>query len=243
MNQLKRKKWWVRWIRSISWFAFRYYWFVWLMFIGSLIPLIWCLKQPAKSAECVSIAPKIIENIQKELNDCCACGEKNKDSLIFPADYLIITYHFDRTSGKDLDTKTEITSPRNIGPIGYFHFRNINQAQPDLIWSQDNTGYGVESCLIDLTKFGTNDLVAAECSAIWFSKRLNGDMSLDVKAYEGGTMSIANFQWSNTGGRQTAETSFEGNVRNTGQNVNLLEVIGKITYDKARKKLTFEPVQ
>jgi hypothetical protein len=213
------------------------------MFIGSLIPLIWCLKQPATTAECVSIAPKIIENIHKELNDCCACGEKKKDSLIFPADYLIITYHFDRTSGKDLDTKTEITSPRNIGPIGYFHSRNINQTQPHLIWSRDNTGYGVESCLIDLTKFGANDLVAAECSAIWFSKRLSGDMSLDVKAYEGGTMSIANFQWSNTGGRQTAESSFEGNVRNTGQNVNLLELVGKITYDKARKKLTFEPVQ
>jgi hypothetical protein len=153
----------------------------------------------------------------------------------------IITYHFDRSSGLDLDTKTEITSPRNIGPLGFFHRGNINKAKPHLIWSQDNTGYGVESCLIDLTQFGANDLVSAECSAVWYSNRLSGDMSLDVKAYEGGTMSLSNFQWSNTGGRQTAETSFEGNVKNTGQKVNLLEQVGKITYDKRKKKLTFEP--
>lgn len=240
MNQLKRKKWWVRWIRSISWFAFRYYWFVWLMFIGLLIPLIWCLKEPAKTSECVSISPEIIENIHKELNDCCACGEKKKDSLIFPADYLIITYHFNYTDGRDLDSKTEITSPRNIGPLGFFH-RNIDQAKPHLIWSLDNTGYGVESCLVDLTQFGTNDFVAIECAAVWYSQRLSGDMSMDIKAYEGGTMSLSNFQWSNTGGLKTAETSFEGNVKNTGKNVNLLEAVGRITYDKRKKKLTFEP--
>ena len=241
MKQLMKKKWWHRWIRSISWFSFRHYWFVWIIFLGALIPLIWCLKKPSPSETCKSIAPQIIENINKELSDCCACKDKKKDSLIFPADYLIITYHFDRSSGLDLDTKTEITSPRNIGPLGFFHRGNINKAQPHLIWSRDNTGYGVESCLIDLTQFGANDLVSAECSAVWFSNRLSGDMSLDVKAYEGGTMSLSNFQWSNTGGRQTAETSFEGNVKKTGQKVNLLELVGKITYDKRKKKLTFEP--
>jgi hypothetical protein len=236
-----KQKWWYRWIRTLNWFSFRYYWFVWLLFIGTLIPLIWCLSQPTKTNECRTIAPKIIENIHKELSDCCACSEKKKDSLIFPADYLIITYHFKRSSGKDLDTKTEITSPTQKGPLGFFHKGEINNARPHLIWSDDNTGYGVESCLIDLTQFGTNDLVTAECSAVWFSKRLSGDMSLDVKAYEGGTMSLSNFQWSNTGGRQTAETSFEGNVKNTGDKVNLLEQVGKITYDKRKKKLVFEP--
>ena len=95
--------------------------------------------------------------------------------------------------------------------------------------------------MVDLTQFGTNDFVAIECAAVWYSQRLSGDMSMDIKAYEGGTMSLSNFQWSNTGGLKTAETSFEGNVKNTGKNVNLLEAVGRITYDKRKKKLTFEP--
>ncbi len=95
--------------------------------------------------------------------------------------------------------------------------------------------------MIDLTKFGPNDQITINCSALWWNVRNSGDMSLDIKAYEGGTMSLEGYQFVNDGGVQSAETSFNGNVHGEGGDCQKMEPVGNITYDKRNKRLHFEP--
>ena len=95
--------------------------------------------------------------------------------------------------------------------------------------------------MIDLTKFQANDIIKIDCAGMWFSKRNSGDMALDIKAYEGGTMSLQGYQFVNSGGAQSAETSFSGNISTCCGNCNQMESVGTITYDKGNKTLHFEP--
>jgi hypothetical protein len=67
-------------------------------------------------------------------------------------------------------------------------------------------------------------------------------MSLDIKAYEGGAMSLVGYQFVNNGGQQSAETSFSGNVHANGSQCQNMESIGTITYDKRNKTLRFDPI-
>jgi len=245
-NKARTRKWWYRGIRSGSWFSFRYYWFAWLCFLLGSVLLLYFLYtqyQNKKVNHCADLSLKTIHSINDALDNCCNCqNEDTNNSHVFSADYLVITYQFDQNGGKDLDTKTEITTPTHIGPLGWGQGNNDMGA--GLTWSGDNTGYGVESCFVDLTKFGTKDLVTIQCAAFWFSRRASGEMSLDVRAYEGGTMKLMHpFQFVNEGGNETAFVSFNGNVRAEGKNKNLAESIGYITYDKKTKRLTFNPAQ
>lgn len=90
LHKPKKYHWWYRWIRSISWFSFRYYWFVWILFLGSLIPLIWCLNNRIETKQCKSIAPQIIENIHKELATCCACHADTMPTRKNPKDSVAV---------------------------------------------------------------------------------------------------------------------------------------------------------
>lgn len=70
------RKWWYRWIRSINWFSFRYYWFVWLLFLGGLGLLLYCLLKPIEPKNCnTGIIDQSIINIHRDLDSCCACQE------------------------------------------------------------------------------------------------------------------------------------------------------------------------
>ena len=66
-------------------------------------------------------------------------------------------------------------------------------------------------------------------------------MSLDVSAYKGGSMSLANFQFSNTGGDKTGFLSFVENIsRNFGcGSKSEAQDIGEITYHKPSQTLYF----
>lgn len=232
------KKSWYRKIRTGNWFSYRYYWFVFLAFIVSIISVYYFLFKRTQIETCETQSLEIIGNINSAFESCCKCGTA-PSGLHFPADYLIITYQFSESGGRDLDTRTGISAPIVSGPLGYCDARDGN---PYLFWSRDNTGTGVESCMIDLTKFGPNDLVKIDCGGLWWSKRNNGDMSLDIKAYEGGTMSLQGYQFVNSGGQQSAQTSFSGNVRAYGGNCSKMEPIGTITYNKQNQTLHFEPI-
>ena len=171
------------------------------------------------------------------MDSCCDCREAFKNQ-VFEADYLIVTYQFDRNGGKDLDTKTQITSPINSLPLGFCDGKTRNISQSSIIWSGDNTGYGVESCLIDLTQFSPEALVRVLCKATWYGTRLSGNMSIDIRAYLGGVMNLSNYQFFNSGGQLTAELSFNENV-NSPKQCPIDEVIGTISYDKLSMKLDF----
>jgi hypothetical protein len=71
------RKWWYRWIRTLSWFSFRYYWFVWLLFILSTLLLLWLIQGSNKVKRCdTRVIEKSIEQINENLNYCCDCVDQ-----------------------------------------------------------------------------------------------------------------------------------------------------------------------
>jgi hypothetical protein len=238
------KKFWFRSIRFGNWFSFRYYWFVWGIFLLSLLGLLYCLSRPLPQSECnESAVLDLIGRLNDQLDYCCNCREPEPahagDSLHFNADYLIITYQFTRFGGRDLDTKTEVVSPLRAGPVGFCN-RNTSP-NTHVIWSGDNTGYGVESCLIDLTTFPSGSMVSIRCASNWYGERKSGKMALDIRAYEGGRMELKEreYQFVNVGGRLTANVTFAAHVG--GRGCLNTELVGTVTYDKAAQRLNFIP--
>ena len=76
------RKWWYKWIRSLSWFSFRYYWFVWLSFISACVLLVYLIKKPIYQEECsTKVIEASIKEINLRLNKCCNCSSQ-QDSII-----------------------------------------------------------------------------------------------------------------------------------------------------------------
>ena len=224
-NNLKRK-WWVIVIRSITFFHFRNYFWLLPLYIF-LIFLSWWLLLSGKCFSCP---------------DCPKCKEIEQntagDSLYFEADYLVITYQFNQEGGMDLDTRTQIISPTISSRLGYCLEGLENTSS--LYWSGDNKGYGVESCVVDLNSFGQTERVVIQCDAFWYSIKNSGKMSIDIRAYKGGEMSLDSYQFYNNGGEQTANVRFEDIVMMLKDECISGERIGLIIYDKAHQKLSFE---
>ena len=240
--------------RSITWFCFRYWWIALLTFIIVLLLLLFCWwGYFDKHRVCISndeINQRIID-IENNLEFCCDCIEEEeieieeeeeeailRDSVHFPADYLVITYQFSSEGGKDLDTRTQIISPSESERLGCgFPENNGDDA---LTWSGDNTGYGVESCWVDLTKFAGNETVKIDCKSFWYSQRNSGNMSLDVRAFKGGTMNKTGYQFYNTGGTETGFISYSKNIQlYRGACTITGEKLGLIIYNKQTEELSF----
>jgi len=174
------------------------------------------------------------------MDSCCECNNDytiSEDANYLPADHLIITYQFNRSGGQDLDTRTKLTYPRTSETLGCGFGRNDS----GINWSGDNTGYGVESCHIDLASFPENETIKIDCKAFWHSRKNSGDMSLDVRAYQGGSMSLSDFQFNNLGGEETGFLSFEDNITRKfacGSHSEA-EGIGEIVYHKPSQTLYF----
>ena len=237
-REVRNNKSWYNRIRGNNWFSFRYWWFNWLVFIACIFLFWWFCPctQPENNISCDnSNLNKQLNNITSNIDSCCDCQEISQNQ-IFEADYLIITYQFDRNGGRDLDTKTQLTSPRNSLPIG---FCDKNTNQNDIIWSGDNTGYGVESVLIDLTKFSANAVVSVLCKAKWYGTKSSGNMSIDIKAYLGGQMDLRDYQFFNIGGELTAELSFSEHVTEAESACPINEIIGTVSYNKGNMRLEF----
>jgi hypothetical protein len=68
------RKWWYRYIRTLNWFSFRYYWFNWFLFILAVIVLVWLIRKPVVQKGC---STEVIENAIKVINErlshCCSC--------------------------------------------------------------------------------------------------------------------------------------------------------------------------
>jgi hypothetical protein len=58
----------------MNWFAFRYYWFVWLFFLTSTAILLYFILTHKDKVSCDSTRiEKSIEIINKQLDSCCSC--------------------------------------------------------------------------------------------------------------------------------------------------------------------------
>ncbi|MFM2195247.1 MAG: hypothetical protein RIR06_1583 [Bacteroidota bacterium] len=229
-RQNLKNKWWIDLIRRISYVHFRHYFWLLPLYI-ILIVFFWWLLLSGKCSSCTS-----------NCGNCPICEEiieePKKDSLYFEADYLVITYQFNEQGGMDLDTRTQIIAPVVSEKYGYCI--NSSGGSSNLVWSGDNQGYGVESCVVDLNTFGQSEKVVVQCDAFWFNRKNSGSMSLDIRAYKGGSMSLSNFQFINSGGEQTANVRFEDTVQEQMHKCIEGERIGVIIYDKAEQKLSFE---
>ena len=150
----------------------------------------------------------------------------------FIADYLIITYAF--SDGRDLDTRTQIYSPIISNTVGWC---KSDSASPYLFWGGDNTGTGLESCYIDLTQFLQNDIVLFSTRALWFAARVSGNVNLQIKAYQGGTISKIGFGFINVGGENTASLSLPYNVTLRTNTCVDGELLANISYNKTTKVL------
>lgn len=69
-------KWWYRYIRGMTWFSYRYWWFNWLMFLGCIF-LFWCFcpcKEDKELEHCDVNIDKHIEDINAIIDSCCDCN-------------------------------------------------------------------------------------------------------------------------------------------------------------------------
>lgn len=240
-------KYWFRRIRGYNWFSFRYWWFNYLLWSILIALLLWLINsRNADTSSCSFNSSEKIERIKEDLSKCCECSRRDSippvdsNEIFLPADYIVITYQFDASGGKDLDTRTQIITPNSGNILGYC--KKTDDA--NIHWSGDNIGLGVESVYIDLKAFEPDETITVLCKAFWFSKRKSGDMSLDIRAYKGGKMIKKpgdKYQFINEGGEQVGEIiSFPKNITIRKGACIGGEKIGNVIYKKSNQTLSFE---
>ena len=72
----RENKWWYRYIRGMTWFSFRYWWFNWLMFLGCIF-LFWWLcpcNEDTELEHCDINIDKHIDDINAIMDSCCDCN-------------------------------------------------------------------------------------------------------------------------------------------------------------------------
>jgi hypothetical protein len=256
-NRNNKHPWWINTIRSINWFAWKYWWLVWLLFILSFLLLYFFCpsKKKTSNSTCNELnhIHKNIDTLNGGLLYCCDCRREippiendsipalDSNEIFLPADFILITYQFDASGGKDLDTRTNVESPTRGDVIGYC---KPSRSSSNIVWSGDNTAYGVESVYVDINKYGSTDLIKILCKAFWYSQRNSGNMSLDIRAYKGGAMQrdrSNHYQFINVGGEQVGDViSFPKNIIMKGANCMTGEIIGTVKYNRANQSLSFE---
>jgi hypothetical protein len=228
-------------------------WLRWLLFIIAILALLYLLSK------CTQFGEKLMCKYDEDRyraewkkfkigNDSL---ETKIDSLkiddeghFVDADFLIVTYYFDSIAGKDLDTRTCLINPVSSDTLGYGFCRdNKFSSTSFLSWAGDNRGFGAESCLIDLRKFSKEEIVQIDCSAIWWSERVNGNITLDIRAFKGGTVNQVGREFINFGGDQKGYFRYPDNITkkhtNEGQKVSG-QYIGTITFNKEINYLSLD---
>ena len=158
-------------------------------------------------------------------------------------DYIVLKYYWTSNDGIDLDTATEFINSSISGldyqPIGWDLDSNVLNV---LRFGGDNTASGNETALINLAVLrGYSGLAAvsqADMYANWYGTKLNGNVTIELKAYQGGTMSQSGFSWINTGGTLLTTLNFQKQVTTVGH-ANVINFrsdytyLGNMTYTKA----------
>lgn len=156
-------------------------------------------------------------------------------------DYLILTYEFTSDNGRDLDIDVSIVSPVNTYPVGYcFQGEYDSNVYPNdrnyIVWSNDNTGYGVESVYINVKNIKRDYPSATQINinslAKWWAEKFNGYIAIRATAWVGGTMQLNNFQFYNAGGIEINSFTFPSQyINSTGANCTNFESTGSLVYD------------
>lgn len=131
----------------------------------------------------------------------------------YTSEFLVITYFFD--TGRDLDTRTQMTSPPIGDYLGWARASNVGNGL--LIWGGDNTGTGLESVAIDVAKFKTlyptQNTMALNFRCFWFGSVGTTPVRLDLTLYKGGTLTRAGYGFTNpTAADSKAVSSFSKTI-------------------------------
>lgn len=139
-----------------------------------------------------------------------------EDTQMQDFDYAVIKYKWTLAGGRDLDTRTYISTPNrsSIGVVGW------NRASKDgeyLSWNSDNTNSGVEGVLVNIFKlkrdFPSQKDFVIQLGAFWYSSKSSGNLTVEVNTYKGGTMSPIGYDWENIGGTLVQNLSFRANTQ------------------------------
>lgn len=131
------------------------------------------------------------------------------DPMSLGADFLIATYYFTAENGTDLDTMSRINAPEGAATtsyIGYFMEDRTGHI-PWMDWGGDNYGHGVEAIVIYAKTI--NDAypgqdIDVELRCYWYGTPVDGNMSMVIDAYLGGTVSKVGYGFVNEGGTKVA---------------------------------------
>ena len=125
------------------------------------------------------------------------------------ADYVAMVFEF--FSGQDLDIRFRMVDPNTNAGIsqwigwpgsGYGAGSGFDvDGQIAAEWGGDNTNQGAESVVVNLAPFRgiSAQIIKFECRAFWYQTASTIPVRIYADVYKGGTMSISNFKWINTG--------------------------------------------
>lgn len=165
---------------------------------------------------------------------------------ISSADFLVFRYLWDKSSGTDLDTATELVNSGIPGVDGNAvgwdcPGNNIPAVTSLLRWGGDNRTSGNECVYIDIKELREKymdvlpPIVEFMTYATWFSSKGSGEASFSLIAYKGGSMEQQGYNFINTGGEEiyNKKHSFQvETIKGIEDYRNKYTPVTKITYDK-----------
>lgn len=202
----------------------------------------------------VSISPKQVERIRATFRDgkwyyelVAKTYPSNTGGIkIGDVDYVTFRYLWDESSGRDLDTMTEVLNSNvptidNLG-VGYNGPGNGDESVRSVLkWGGDNTGSGKECVWMSVKDLRAQhystlpDETQFMAYATWFASIGTGKCSFELVGYKGGTMSQDGYNFINTGGSVVYQNTYDF-VCHTGKGSSTYktsyEKVARVTYNK-----------
>ncbi|TFF33980.1 hypothetical protein [Mucilaginibacter psychrotolerans] len=163
-------------------------------------------------------------------------------------DFMAIRYHWGANAGTDLDILVGYEQNGTTADnqyVGYSKPATVPanaspQSDSYLWWGLDNRGAsGYEGVLVGIRKFITAfpsspNIVEIALYAVWFGAYLSGDFDIELVTYKGGSMSIVNNSFVNTGGTLVSTTArqLKTQIRNQLSSPGSSFKIGTIKFNK-----------
>ena len=176
-------------------------------------------------------------------------------------DNLILRYNWTDEDGKDFDTMTVINGTgltinnKKVDDYNVGYGSGNTNSNFVLVHGGDNIISGDETCLIrmgdicteeNLLTMKTNGVKSfyIDIYGIWYNSKNNGNVTIEMTAYKGGTVSLGNaFKWVVNGGEKVLTTTLPTNVNAFANSSEILKLqyckhykdsytkIGRVTYN------------
>jgi hypothetical protein len=166
-NLNQYQPWWMRGIRAMSYFSFRYWWFIWLLFILFIFLFLYlcnniCSKQVCNQKGYFVERMKVMNSL---LYDCCDCAELEKAvdcpdrELVFQVcnSNMAIDDNFDVFLNEQYIGKLDLSVNEDVGSVF------IASLNPDLVISEPDFSCPLSKMRLfrfspDIVRFGENKL-------------------------------------------------------------------------------------